>query len=103
MICTTLAISNGKDYSPAFIEENIKSRSPEPIAAKAKDTHFYVTCDGDMVIGCGGITVYWGSTEESTFPASLWDTLLKAGLSGKIRCKALWFCKTVEKTLDSPL
>ena len=44
-----------------------------------------------------------GGTEERTFPASLRDTLLKAGLSGKTGCKALWFCKTVEKTLDSPL
>lgn len=35
------------------------------IAARAKDAHFYVACNGDTVIGCGGITGYWGSTEES--------------------------------------
>lgn len=28
VIYTTLAISNRKDYSPTFIEENIKSHSP---------------------------------------------------------------------------
>lgn len=65
VICTTLAISNRKDYSPEFIEENIRNHSPEVIAERAKDTHFYVACDGDKVIGCGGITGYWGSTEES--------------------------------------
>lgn len=65
VICTTLAISNRKDYSPGFIEENIKSHSPEVIAARAKETHFYVAMVGEKVIGCGGITGYWGSTEES--------------------------------------
>ena len=35
VICTTLAISNRRDYSPEFIEENIKSHSPEVIAARA--------------------------------------------------------------------
>lgn len=63
VICTTLAISNRKDYSPAFIGENIRSHAPKVIAARAKDAHFYVACDGDTVIGCGGITGYWGSTE----------------------------------------
>ena len=65
MICTTLTISNRKDYSPAFIEENIRSHSTEMIAARARDAHFYVAMDGERVIGCGGITGYWGSTEES--------------------------------------
>lgn len=65
VICTTLAISNQKDYSPAFIEENIRSHSPEVIAQRAKDAHFYVAMDGETIIGCGGITGYWGSTEES--------------------------------------
>lgn len=65
VICTTLVISNQKDYSPAFIEENIRSHSPEEIAARAEDAHFYVAMVGEKVIGCGGITGYWGSTEES--------------------------------------
>lgn len=65
VICTTLAISNRKDYSPAFIEENIKSHSPEAITASAEEAHFYVAMDGERIIGCGEITGYWGSTEES--------------------------------------
>jgi len=68
VICTTLAISNGKNYSPAFIEENIKSRSPELIATKAKETHFYVAMDGETVIGCGGITVCWAAQRNAHFP-----------------------------------
>lgn len=65
VICTTLSISNRKDYSPEFIGESIRSHSPEVVAARAGEGHFFVACDGDTVIGCGGITGYWGSTEES--------------------------------------
>lgn len=65
LICTTLKISNGKDYPPAFIEESIRDHSPALIAARAKEGHFYVAVDGEKIIGCGGITGYWGSTEES--------------------------------------
>ena len=65
VIRTTLAISNRRDYSPAFIEENIRSHSPKVIAARAKEAHFYVALDGETIIGCGGINGYWGSKEES--------------------------------------
>ena len=65
LICTTLKISNGKDYPPAFIEESIRDHSPELIAARAREGHFYLAVDGEKIIGCGGITGYWGSTEES--------------------------------------
>ena len=37
----------------------------EAIREQAKEAHFYVACDGDRVIGCGGITGYWGSKTES--------------------------------------
>ena len=37
----------------------------EAIREQAKDAHFYVACDGDRVIACGGITGYWGSKTES--------------------------------------
>lgn len=65
VIGTTLSVSNRKDYSPEFIDENIRSHCPQMIAARAKESHFYVAVDGKKVIGCGGITGYWGSTEES--------------------------------------
>lgn len=65
VIGTTLSVSNRKDYSPEFIEENIKSHSAEVIRKRAEEAHFYVAVDGKRIIGCGGITGYWGSTEES--------------------------------------
>ncbi|MDD6316154.1 MAG: GNAT family N-acetyltransferase [Clostridia bacterium] len=65
VICTTLAVSNRKAYSAAFLEKQIRSYSPAQIAVIAEEAHFYVACDGEMPIGCGGITDFWGSTEES--------------------------------------
>ena len=65
VIRTTLDVSNRRDYTPEFIEERIREYSPERVAASARDAHMYVACDGEAVIGCGAISGYWGSTEES--------------------------------------
>ena len=65
VICTTLSISNRNDYPPEFIQENIESHSPEVIKERAEESHFYVVTADDKIIGCGGITGYWGSTTES--------------------------------------
>lgn len=65
VIGTTLSVSNRKDYSPEFIRENIRSHSAEVIRKRAEESHFYVAVDGKKIIGCGGITGYWGGTEES--------------------------------------
>lgn len=65
VIRRTLEISNKDDYSPDFIRANIESHSPDVVAAQARDAHFYVVTDRKKIIGCGGITGYWGSTEES--------------------------------------
>lgn len=32
---------------------------------RAVESHFYVACDNERIIGCGGITGYWGSKTES--------------------------------------
>ena len=61
----TLQISNSRDYPEEFIRENIESHTAEVIRARARESHFYVACDGGTVIGCGGITGYWGSETES--------------------------------------
>ena len=58
MICTTLAVSNSRDYPRAFIGESIRQHTPEHVMQIARDAHFYVACCGDTVIGCGGITGY---------------------------------------------
>lgn len=65
VIRTTLAVSNLCDYPPEFIKDNIESHSPEVMAKRAAESHFYVALDGEKIIGCGGITGYWGSTTES--------------------------------------
>jgi len=65
VIRSTLRISSSKDYPADFIQKNIDSHSPEIIRQRAKDSHFYVAVDDDNIIGCGGITGYWGSSTES--------------------------------------
>lgn len=65
LISRTLKQCNSRDYPAEFIDENIRSHSPEVIRNRAAESHFYVACEGDTVIGCGGITGYWGSTTES--------------------------------------
>ena len=65
VIRTTLAVSNINDYSAEVIRDNIESHSPVEMAKRVADSHFYVAVDGEEIIGCGGITGYWGSTTES--------------------------------------
>ena len=65
VIRTALEGSNRREYAPEFIEERIREYSPERVAVSARDAHMYVACDGEAVIGCGAISGYWGSTEES--------------------------------------
>lgn len=65
VIRTTLAVSNIHDYPAEYIRDNIGSHSPEVMAKRAADSHFYVAADGEKIIGCGGITGYCGSTTES--------------------------------------
>lgn len=62
---TTLRISNSRDYAEAFILENIRSHTAERLIENARDGHFFVACDGEKLVGCGGITGYWGSLTES--------------------------------------
>ena len=65
LIAHTLKISNKNDYSPEYLERIARSHSPAFFAERAKDVHFYVVCDGDRIVGCGGITAFDGSPAES--------------------------------------
>jgi GNAT superfamily N-acetyltransferase len=65
LIAYTLRISNQKDYSSEYIEKTIEEHSPEFFLKREKEAHFYVVCDRRKIIGCGGITGYWGSITES--------------------------------------
>lgn len=64
VISKTLRVSNRKDYSHEYIEADIKSMNAQFFIDKAKQTHFYVFCDADRIIGTGAIGAYWGSTTE---------------------------------------
>ena len=65
MIAFTLRVSNRDDYTPDYLENIVNHYPPEFFIERAKDSHFYVLCDGERIIGCGGITGYWSSTTES--------------------------------------
>jgi GNAT superfamily N-acetyltransferase len=65
LVAKTLKISNSKDYSPEYIENNIFSHSAEVLIERAAWGHMYVVCDQAKIVGCGAIAGYWGSTTES--------------------------------------
>lgn len=66
LIAKTLRTTNIRDYSSEFIENEVKVLTPEYIAWRASWTHFYVVCEGEIIIGCGAIGPYWGSETESS-------------------------------------
>ena len=66
LITKTLRITNSKDYSPEYIEMDVAQFSPELVIERASWTHFYVFCDGEIIVGCGAIGPYWGSETESS-------------------------------------
>ena len=65
LVAVTLKVSNRNDYSPEYIEGIIQGHSPGFFSERAADSHFYIACDRERIIGCGGITGYRGSTSES--------------------------------------
>ena len=66
LIAKTLRTVNIKDYSKEYIENDVKTLSPDYLRERATWTHFYVVCDGDAIIGCGAIGPYWGKEDESS-------------------------------------
>ena len=66
LIAKTLRTTNRKDYSREYIENDIKLLTPEYLLQRSQWTHFYVVCDGDIIIGCGAIGPYWGKQDESS-------------------------------------
>ena len=65
IIDKTLRVSNSKDYSEEYIDYNIIFHSADELIKAANERHMYVVCDGDRIIGTGGIAGYWGSLTES--------------------------------------
>ena len=66
LIAKTLRITNSKDYSSEYIENDINLLTPEYLIQRSQWTHFYVVCDEDIIIGCGAIGPYWGKQDESS-------------------------------------
>ena len=57
LIATTLRISNRKDYSAEYLENDIQCLQPKDIIARANRQHFYVVEENGNIIGCGSTTV----------------------------------------------
>ena len=55
VIAKTLRVSNSKDYSEEYIEFNINSHSADELIKASNERHMYVVCEGDRIIGTGGI------------------------------------------------
>ena len=66
LIHKTLRETNSKDYSAAFIEEEVRTLNKEWLLSRSQWTHGYVMCDGERIIGHGAIGPYWGSETESS-------------------------------------
>ena len=67
VVAQTLRISNRADYSQAYLEASIQRMNPAFFIEKAKQTHFYLVCEGDKIVGTGAIGPYWGSETEFSF------------------------------------
>lgn len=66
VIAKTLRTTNIKDYSPEFIENEVKFFTPEKLIERSTWTHFYVACEDEKIIACGAIGAYWGKDDESS-------------------------------------
>lgn len=66
LIAETLRTTNIKDYSPEYIEKEVKNVQPHKILERAQWTHFYVVCEEHKIVGCGAIGPYWGKEDESS-------------------------------------
>lgn len=78
-VAQTLRESNRQDYSAAYIEADVRQLSATFFIEKAKQTHFYVVCDQDQIIGTGAIGSYWGSQTEF----SLFDIFVLPNYQGR--------------------
>lgn len=65
VIARTLRESNSKDYPEEYIEYNVASHSADELLKASEQRHIYVVCDGERIVGTGGIAGYWGSRTES--------------------------------------
>lgn len=66
LIVRTLRMTNIKDYSAEYIENDVKMFTPNTVIQRASWMHFYVVLHGKKIVGCGAIGPYWGKEDESS-------------------------------------
>ncbi|MCR1949849.1 hypothetical protein NSA50_02095 [Clostridium sp. DSM 100503] len=71
IICRNFLEVNIKDYPKEEMESLVKLYNSEKILNIASYTHMYVACIDDNVVGCGAISSFWGSKDESILLAIL--------------------------------
>ena len=66
LVHRTLRNSNSEYYGTEHIEKLIKRLDGDNLRNKLNQANYYVAVDeNDRVLGCGGITPYWGSETQS--------------------------------------
>ncbi|MFT8917808.1 MAG: GNAT family N-acetyltransferase [Oenococcus sp.] len=68
LIATTMLTTNIKDYSKAYIEDDLKHLTAKDLIERAKDFHCYVLVDNgqNKIVAIGSIGPYWGKEDESS-------------------------------------
>ena len=66
LIARTLRTTNRKDYTEAYIENDVRTLTPAYLIKRAAWTHFYVFCADGRIVGCGAIGPYWDKENESS-------------------------------------
>ena len=67
VVARTLQEINIRDYPQEVIAEIINSHDATVIKNRAEDSHMYVVCDNEEIIGVGAIAPYYNSKTESIF------------------------------------
>ena len=65
LIAETLTVTNGKDYSEAYLQKIIAAYSAKALIMQAERSHMYVACDGGKIVGCGAAARYEERPDES--------------------------------------
>ena len=55
LVVHTLRTANRPDYSEEYIERIAARHTPAGILSRAAQTHFYVACEGEEILGCGAV------------------------------------------------
>ena len=65
LIARNLREVNSRDYPAEYINALVQAHDRDVIVDRIQNTHMYVVCEGDAVLGCGAIQSYYGSQTES--------------------------------------